>query len=73
MIITFTSTLTSDDEDRVARALLPAITNLVDLFPVAYRIRVDTVAGHSYQATSKPPQVPPARSAIKLIPKDSGG
>jgi hypothetical protein len=67
--------LTSEDEDRLAPALLAAFTSILDLFPVAYRVRVETVDGQTYQTTgpsARAPHLPPARFTIKLMPKDSG-
>jgi hypothetical protein len=40
--IELTSTLTQDDEDRLAPALLKALSGLLDMLPIAYMIRVET-------------------------------
>jgi len=45
MVIRFTSTLTDEDEARIATALLKAIGNLLALFPISYSIRIETTAG----------------------------
>jgi hypothetical protein len=45
MVIRFTSTLTADDEARVAPALLRAVGNLLAPFPILYSIRIETTAG----------------------------
>ena len=45
MVIRFTSTLTADDEARVAPALLKAVGNLLAPFPISYSIRIETTAG----------------------------
>ena len=49
MDIRFTSTLTSEDENIVAPAILTALTSILDLLPIAYMIRIDTVDSHIYQ------------------------
>lgn len=49
MNIRFTSTLTSEDENRVAPVLLKALGNILDLLPVAYMVRIDTVDQQVYQ------------------------
>ena len=45
MVIRFTSTLTDDDEARMASAILKAVGNLLALFPISYSIRIETTAG----------------------------
>jgi len=76
MHITFTSTLTSEDENRLASLLMPALKTILDLFPVAYRIRIDTSDGQSYQSThpaSGIGLVPTAPLAlVKFAPSDTG-
>lgn len=42
MRIELTSTLTQDDEDRLAPAVLKALSGLLDMLPIAYMIRVET-------------------------------
>ena len=49
--IRFTSTLTSEDENIVAPAILTALASILDLLPIAYMIRIDTVDSHVYQHT----------------------
>ena len=41
--ITLTSTLTAEDENIIAPAILRAVTNILDHLPIAYRVRIDTV------------------------------
>ena len=43
MNIRFVSSLTPDDEDQFAPALLTAISALLDHCPIAYTIRIETV------------------------------
>ncbi len=47
--ITLTSTLTAEDENVIAPAILQAVTNVLDHLPIAYRVRIDTVDSQSYQ------------------------
>ncbi|HKV98473.1 MAG TPA: hypothetical protein VJN96_01555 [Vicinamibacterales bacterium] len=49
MNIRFTSTLTPEDENTVAPALLRALSSILDLIPIAYVIRIDTSDAHVYQ------------------------
>lgn len=49
MNIRFTSSLTPEDENAIAPALLVALSNLLDLLPIAYMIRIDTSDAKSYQ------------------------
>lgn len=49
MEITLTSTLTAEDENLIAPAILKAVTNILDHLPIAYRVRIDTVDLQCYQ------------------------
>ena len=40
--IRFTSSLTAEDENLLAPAVLAALTSILDLLPIAYMIRIDT-------------------------------
>jgi hypothetical protein len=51
MDIRFVSSLTADDEDQFAPALLKAIGCLLDQFPIAYTVRIETLGGREYQHT----------------------
>jgi hypothetical protein len=53
--IELTSTLTQDDEDRLAPALLKALSGLLDMLPIAYIIRVETTDEQVLQHVS--PQI----------------
>jgi hypothetical protein len=57
--IRFTSTLTPDDENTVAPALLRALSSILDLMPIAYVIRIDTSDAQVYQH-SRPTERGPA-------------
>jgi len=50
--IELTSTLTQEDEDRLAPALLKALSGLLDMLPIAYMIRVETTDEHVLQHVS---------------------
>jgi hypothetical protein len=52
--ITFVSSLTPEDEDRSAVALLDAVGGLLDLMPIAYSIRVETSSGKWLDRTHAP-------------------
>ena len=58
--IRFTSTLTSEDENIVAPAILTALASILDLLPIVYMIRIDTVDAHVYQHTG------PAAKVVSL-------
>jgi hypothetical protein len=47
--ITLTSTLTAEDENLIAPAILKAVTNILDHLPIAYRVRIDTSDLQCYQ------------------------
>jgi hypothetical protein len=49
MVIRFTSTLTDEDEARLAPALLKALGNLLAPFPISYSIRIETTAGDTIE------------------------
>jgi hypothetical protein len=47
--IEITSTLTQEDENRLAPAVLKALSGLLDMLPIAYMIRVETTDEHVLQ------------------------
>ena len=49
--ITLTSTLTAEDENFIAPAVLKAVTNILDHLPIAYRVRIDTIDCQSYMGS----------------------
>ena len=51
MDIHFISSLTPDDEDRPAPALLETLKPLLELMPIAYTIRIRTSSNTLYQHT----------------------
>lgn len=59
MNIRFTSTLTPEDENAVAPAVLRALSSILDLMPIAYMIRIDTSDSQVFQH-SRPTERGPA-------------
>jgi hypothetical protein len=49
MNIRFTSSLTPEHENVLASVLLSALANILDVLPIAYTIRIDTIDSHVYQ------------------------
>jgi len=47
--IRFTSSLTPEDENAIAPALLKAVVGILELLPIAYSIRIDTSDAQIYQ------------------------
>jgi hypothetical protein len=52
MNIRLTSSLTSDDENMIAPALLRAVTGMLESLPIAFVLRIDTLDGQVFQKTS---------------------
>jgi hypothetical protein len=64
MDIRFISSLTADDENAFAPALLKAVGAILDQFPIAYTLRVETTGSqvfqhthHSFEPAAAPPPV----------------
>ena len=51
MEIRFISSLTPDDENAFAPALLRAVSAMLDQFPIAYTLRIETTGAQTYQHT----------------------
>lgn len=51
MDIRFISSLTPDDENAFAPALLKAVGAVLDQFPIAYTVRIETTGAQTYQHT----------------------
>jgi hypothetical protein len=66
MNIRFISTLTAEDENHFAPALLRAVGSLLDQLPIAYTVRIETTGAqvfqHSHPAFDNPyhGEAPPA-------------
>jgi hypothetical protein len=50
--IEIASTLTQDDENRLAAGVLKALSGLLDMLPIAYMVRVETTDEHVLQHVS---------------------
>ena len=59
MHIEFTSTLTTEDENRLAPAVLKALSGLLDMLPIAYMIRVETTDQNVFENVSTSPVAEP--------------
>lgn len=51
MNIRFTSSLTPDDENRLAPVVLQAVSTILSALPIAYMIRIDTSDSQVYQVS----------------------
>jgi hypothetical protein len=49
MDIRFISSLTADDENAFAPALLKAVSAVLDQFPIAYTVRIETTGAQVFQ------------------------
>ncbi|MBL8140531.1 MAG: hypothetical protein JNM38_05460 [Acidobacteria bacterium] len=49
MDIRFVSSLTPEDEDRMAPALVQALGAILDQFPIAYTLRIETSGARVFQ------------------------
>lgn len=68
MEIRFVSSLTADDEDLFAPAVLKAVTALLDQLPIAYTLRIETTGAQVFQHTHVGSEQPMA-----LSPNGSAG
>ncbi len=75
MKIRFTSSLTSEDENLVAPAVLKALSHILDLLPIAYTLRIETTDSHIYQHSrptmERAGQEPPITATKALVAFDS--
>jgi hypothetical protein len=67
--IEFTSTLTTDDENRLAPAVLKALSGLLDMLPIAYLIRVETTDQHVLEHVST--NLVPVPEPLTLLASDA--
>jgi hypothetical protein len=65
MEIRFVSSLTAEDENLFAPALLKAVGALLDPLPIAYTVRIETTGAQVFQHTS-------AEDSAAVIGGDSG-
>ncbi len=54
MDIRFVSSLTPDDENRLAPQVLNALGGVLDDLPIAYTLRIETAAGRSFSHNHVP-------------------
>jgi hypothetical protein len=58
MEIRFISSLTADDEDLYAPAVLKAVSAFLDHLPLAYTMRIETTGSQVFQHTHVGPEQP---------------
>jgi hypothetical protein len=63
MEIRFISSLTAEDEDLFAPAVLKAVSALLDLVPIAYTLRIETTGARVFQHAHGVPEVREAGDA----------
>ena len=56
MEIRFISSLTAEDEDLFAPAVLKSVSALLDQLPIAYTLRIETSGAQVYQHTHVAPE-----------------
>jgi len=61
MDIRFISSLTAEDENRLAPALLKAVAALLDRLPIPYTVRIETIGSQVFQHAHSGHPEPPAR------------
>lgn len=49
MTIRFTSSLTAEDENLIAPAVIQTLSSILNMLPIAYMIRIDTSDSKVYQ------------------------
>ncbi len=57
MEIRFISSLTAEDEDLFAPAVLKAVSAVLDQLPIAYTMRIETAGAQVYQHSHAVPEV----------------
>lgn len=69
VIVRFVSSLSHDDETLFARAVMKAMTGLLDLLPIAYSIRIETSTNtvYEYSRPSEDGVVPSNGSDLRLV------
>ena len=63
--IRFTSSLTSEDENLVAPAVLNALSSILDLIPIAYTLRIETTDARVYQHSRPTSRLAMAEESIR--------
>jgi hypothetical protein len=71
MDIRFVSSLTAEDENLFAPALLKAVGALLDQLPIAYTVRIETTGAqvfqHAHAGVQEPARPEPAERLAKAI------
>ena len=69
MNIRFVSSLTPEDEDRIAPGVVNALSLLLDHLPLAYTLRIETAAGRVFQHAhaAEEPGARPASSTDEVF------
>jgi hypothetical protein len=63
--IRFTSTLTAEDENRLAPGILQAVSALAEMFPIRFSVKLETVDGRAYHARSHTTAtIPPSSTEV---------
>lgn len=70
MNIRLTSSLTPEDENAVAPALLSAMSKLLDMLPIAYALRIETTDSHVYQHVGEPAESAATPKTGKVVAFD---
>ncbi len=65
MEIRFVSSLTPEDENLFAPALLKAVGALLDQLPIAYTVRIETTGSQVFQHTHTAPDPEPSRDTVE--------
>jgi hypothetical protein len=73
MNIRFISSLTPEDEDRIAPGLLGAVGPLLDALPLAYTIRIETSNGKIFQHAHTGPEVGEGSEVDAVPPRAVAG
>jgi hypothetical protein len=66
MDIHVVSTLTTDDEDRIADVLAVALADLLDGLPISYALRIETIGAKVIQRTNL--EIPNISELPLLVP-----
>lgn len=69
MDIRFVSSLTAEDENSFAPALLKAIGALLDPLPIAYTVRIETTGSQVFQHTNARPIEPISQPPLESLPR----
>lgn len=69
MNIRFISTLTAEDENTFAPALLKAVSALLDQFPIVYTLRIETTEAQVFQHTHSACDAPGPADRADMKPR----